>query len=116
MFDPFFIYIYVTFQIIQDGNRFGLDLHFVFIKTSLKNFSLHLAFPTRLFLGFGEMFAEEETVRNAKYVGGSCDRHCIPRAEFLEKSFSSFYALKHYKNENSWWCQWHMIESESLNH
>lgn len=108
--------MYVTFQIFQDGNRFGLDPRFVFIKTSLKKFSLHLAFPTRLFLGFGEIFVEEESVRNAKYVGGSCDRHCIPGALFLEKSFSNFYALKHNKNDNSWWCQLHLIESESLNH
>lgn len=106
----------MTFQIFQDGNRFGLDPRFVFIKTSLKNLSLHLAFPTRLFLGFGEMFAEEEIVRNAKYVGRSGDRHCIPRTVFLEKSFSNFYGLKHNKNYNNWWCRWHLIESESLNH
>lgn len=83
MFDNF--RIYVTFQILQDGNRVGVVPHFIFIKTNLKNFSLHLAFPTRHFLGFGEIFAEEETVRNAKYVGEGCDRHCISRAVFLEK-------------------------------
>lgn len=105
--------MYVAFQIFQDGNRFGLGPHFIFTKTNLKNFSLHLAFPTRLFLAFGEMFAGE-AVRNAKYVGGSCDRHCIPRAEFLEKSFSNFYALKHNKNDNSWWCPCHLMEFESL--
>lgn len=92
----------MTFQIFQDGNRFGLDPCFIFIKTSLKNLSLFLAFPTRLFLGFGEMFAEEEMVINGKYVGKSCDRHGIPRAVVLEKSFSNFYGLKHNKNYNNW--------------
>lgn len=48
------------------------------------------------------MFAEEGTVRNAKYVGGSGARHYIPRAVFLEKSFSNFCAFKH--KLNSWWC------------
>jgi len=35
------------------------------------------------------MFTEDKRARNAKHVGRCYGRHCIPRAVFLEESFSN---------------------------